>query len=133
LVVNQMPGPPTDYELVRVEDASGHVLLTDVWRARSRAAASRGLLGLDGLRDGQAMLFDRCPLVHMIGMRFAIDVVFFTGAGVIRTVFTDIRPGWRLRGSVRGWRCLELPVGSAQRLGLCAGRRLVVRDRTTAG
>jgi uncharacterized membrane protein (UPF0127 family) len=60
----------------------------------------------------------------MAGMRFAIDAVFIDRRGRVRKIAAGLEPGWRLAGSLRGWRCLELSVGRAASLGLHPGGRL---------
>ncbi len=57
----------------------------------------KGLLGKNGLPDGQALIISPCISIHTVGMKFSIDAVFYDkdkkAVGVVR----GIRPG-RLSG-----------------------------------
>ena len=81
---------------------------------------SRGLLGRDRLEAPAGMLFEAGRLepfmcMHMLFMRFAIDVVFLNREGRAIRIDHDLRP-WRISSIVWGARkALELPVGAAAR------------------
>jgi uncharacterized membrane protein (UPF0127 family) len=61
----------------------------------------RGLIGKDGLTEGEAMWFPRCSSVHTFWMRFPIDVVFLRrskerqGTWVVSSVRQRVSP-WRV-------------------------------------
>ena len=53
----------------------------------------RGLLGRDGLQEGEGMLILRCNAIHTLFMRFAIDAIFLdAGFRPVKRV-DSIRPG----------------------------------------
>ena len=53
----------------------------------------RGLLGRDGLPEGEGMLILRCGAIHTLFMRFAIDAIFLDdGFRPVKTV-RGISPG----------------------------------------
>lgn len=89
----------------------GRVLLPTVLVADHATERMRGLLGRDGLAAGSGMLLKPCGSLHTLGMRFALDVIYFDGAWrVVRTVRN--LPPWRC--SFGGWRAraaLELQAG----------------------
>jgi uncharacterized membrane protein (UPF0127 family) len=60
--------------------------------ARSLRARARGLAGLDELPPGVALLLPRCRAVHTFGMRFALDVVFLDGGGLVLHVAARVPP-----------------------------------------
>jgi uncharacterized membrane protein (UPF0127 family) len=91
--------------------------------ADSAGERRRGFLGHERAPD-HGLLLHRCPLVHMLGMSFALDIAFCDRGGVIRALYEDVRPGFRLRGSLRAWSCVELPAGVAGELGLERGQLL---------
>ena len=72
----------------------------------------RGLLGRDGLPRGVAMSFAPCSLLHTIGMRFALDIVFLDRCGRVVRAFAGVRPGrlfvW---GGLRAHRAVEAQAG----------------------
>lgn len=81
---------------------------------------SRGLLGRGRLETQAGMLFEAGRLepfmcMHMLFMRFAIDVVFLNRDGRAIRIDHNLRP-WRISSIVWGARkALELPTGAAVR------------------
>ena len=82
-----------------------------------------GLLGRRSLPEGEGLLLRPSNGVHTGFMRFAIDLVFMDGEGVVLAVRSNVRP-WRvaIQRGARG--VLELPAGSAERHPIRAGDRL---------
>src|SRR5436190_21235469 len=72
----------------------------------------RGLLGRDGLEPGEGLVIEPCDSIHMIGMKFPLDVIHLDRTGKVLKVLTNIKPYhlgpyvWRSRMVV------ELPVGT---------------------
>jgi hypothetical protein len=93
--------------------------------ADTAPARLRGLLGRDGLPDGEGLLIKPANSVHMFFMRFAIDVVFLDRDLVVRKIVEALRP-WRLAGCRGARAALELPAGTASRRGVTVGERLTL-------
>jgi uncharacterized protein len=110
---------------VRVENVTRGTTIAERCRvASSLRDRTVGLLGSSGLAPGEGLLIERSPSIHMFFMRFAIDVIFFDGAGRITRVVENLRP-WRVVWWARGARdCLELPVGAIAASGTRAGDQL---------
>lgn len=111
-------GPGADRLLVDGRDvAPVHV-------ARTRAEVRRGLLGTDRLVG--ALWLTRCPSVHMVGMRYPIDVAVLDRAGRV-LLARSLRPGWGLTWPTPRRRdTVELPAGSLQVMGISVGTLLSV-------
>jgi len=94
------------------------VLCEHLEQAGGMTGKSRGLLGRDGLEAEAGMLFEAGRLepfmcMHMLFMRFAIDVVFLNRQGRVIRINRNLRP-WRFSSIVWGARtALELPSGGA--------------------
>lgn len=85
----------------------------------------KGLLGSDDVVG--ALWITKCPSVHMVGMRYPIDVAVVDGDGTVLKVAT-LRPWWgatapRLRASAT----IEARAGSMARWGVTRGSRLEMR------
>jgi len=84
--------------------------------ARARHAATfwarmRGLLGTTGLAEDTGLVIEPCNSVHMLGMKYALDVVFADRDGQVVGAVRSLRP-WRMSSMYRGARfAIELPVG----------------------
>jgi uncharacterized protein len=81
----------------------------------------RGLLGRDGLQTGEGLVIQPCTSVHMIGMKFPLDVLHLDRSGTVLRALPDLRPGqfgpmvWRSHIAV------ELPVGTIAATGTVPG------------
>lgn len=90
----------------------GRVLLPTVLVADHATERMRGLLGRDSLPSGSGMLLRPCGSLHTLGMRFALDIVYFDAAWRVVRIVRSLQP-WRC--SLGGWRAraaLELQTGS---------------------
>lgn len=71
-----------------------------------------GLLFSAPLPEGEGLLLRPCSQIHMLGMRFAIDVLFFDRNWQVVGLLENFAPG-RVSGMYRKAKCcLELPVGA---------------------
>ena len=91
--------------------------------ADTAPARMRGLLGRDGLEEGEGLLIRPTNSVHMFFMRFAIDVVFVDRELAVRKIVERLRP-WRMAGCRGARAALELPAGAASRYGITVGEQL---------
>jgi uncharacterized membrane protein (UPF0127 family) len=98
-------------------------------RALSRL---RGLLGRDGLADGEGLHIVPCNSIHMFFMRFPIDVAFLDeDLRVVKTVH-QIRPWRATRIYLDAHSALELPAGALARSGTREGDQLRFSARPQA-
>lgn len=103
-----------------VNQTRATVLCERLEEAGGMTGKSRGLLGRDRLAAEAGMLFEAARLepfmcMHMLFMRFAIDIVFLNRAGIVIRINHNLRP-WRISSIVWGARkALELPAGGAAR------------------
>jgi uncharacterized protein len=97
----------------------------DVMLASTMWTRMRGLLGRPALQSGQAMLIRSCNLIHTVGMRYPIDVVFLRRDGMVVKVAAAVLPR-RMRGSLRAQCVLELAAGEAERCAIAPGLSLPI-------
>jgi uncharacterized membrane protein (UPF0127 family) len=112
------------------------VLCERLEKAGGMAGKSRGLLGRDGLEADAGMLFEAGRLepfmcMHMLFMRFSIDIVFLNRQGRVIRINHNLRP-WRISSIVWGARrVLELPAGAAAYSQTSVGDQIII-DRPPA-
>ena len=95
--------------------ASRATLADSFWRRL------RGLLGRDGLGDGEGLVIVPCNSVHMLGMRFPLDVLHLDRSGTVLRTLQNLKPG-RLGPLVwRSHMAVELPAGTIAASGTVAG------------
>jgi uncharacterized protein len=92
--------------------------------AETTATRRKGLGGTDRVEG--ALWITRCPSVHMVGMRYPIDVAVVDRDGVVLHTAT-IRP-WTggTRPRARASATIEAPAGALADWGVAVGSRLAV-------
>jgi hypothetical protein len=108
--------------LTRVD---GTVVCERVSLADSPVTRMRGLLGRDGLDEGQGLLLRPASSIHTFFMRFPIDAVFLDRSLVVVGVHDAIEP-WRTASQRGAKAVLELPAGESSRRGLSVGDQLTL-------
>jgi len=94
---------------------------------------ARGLLLQPRLGEQEGMLLRPCRSVHMMGMRYPIDVAFLDAGGAVVALYPALRPG-RLTGYHRtAESALELPEGVIEATQTRVGDRLAVTPRSQRG
>ncbi len=99
--------------------------------AASFGARLKGLLGRDGLPEGQGLWIDPCNSVHTFFMRFPIDVLFLDKSQRVVRVLIDLPARRMTRVHLAATTCLELRAGGTAKSGTRAGDQLrfIARDR----
>lgn len=101
-----------------------------VWNTISVWEKTRGLLGRPQLQQGEGMLISDCRLVHSIGMRYPLDLVFLDSSGCVRKLVRKLLPA-RMAGSLSACATLELAPGSLDEMGLREGDCLQWKEAST--
>ena len=84
----------------------------------------KGLLGRASFSDGEALIISGCHSIHMLFMRFAIDVVFVDRSWLVVGLVRGIRPFAFSPVFWKAFRAIELPSGSIARKGIEIGQKL---------
>jgi uncharacterized membrane protein (UPF0127 family) len=86
----------------------------------------RGLLGRAGLEAGEGLVIRPCTSVHMLGMRFPLDVLYLDRSGTVLRAVPELQPGkfgpmvWRSHVAV------ELPAGTIAATGTVPGDQVAL-------
>jgi len=83
----------------------------------------RGLMFRRRLEAGNGLLLAPCNSVHMLFMRFAIDVIYLDENFCIKKIVRDLTPWLGISFCFGAWGALELPSGEAERLKLVIGQK----------
>jgi uncharacterized membrane protein (UPF0127 family) len=103
-----------------VHQGTGAVVADRVVGAFDSASRRKGLLGLDSMPAGEALIIAPSNAVHTFFMRFAIDVAFAARDGRIVKVCSAV-PARRLCIAWRGFAAIELAAGSLSAAGVTVG------------
>lgn len=105
---------------VLVNARTGDTVATDLEVARSQWQRMRGLLGRDGLASGGGMRFDGTNSIHMMFMRFPIDVLYLDRNHRVVKLVHELAP-WRFSAAWRAKATIELPAGTLRAHGVEVG------------
>jgi len=99
---------------MKVSNLTRQTVLADRLEIADEGANRRkGLLGRDGLAQGEGLWIKPCEAVHTFGMRFAIDLVYLDRSNRIRKVKSNVGP-WRMSACLSARSVIELPAGTVE-------------------
>jgi len=116
---------------VRIQNMTRGTLIAE----RCRVATSMrdrvvGLLATPEVLPGEGLLIERTTSIHMLFMRYPIDVVFVDRAGRVTRTVSKLLP-WRVIWWARGARdCVELRAGALGGTDTQSGDQLVFEPAT---
>jgi uncharacterized membrane protein (UPF0127 family) len=109
---------------LRVSLPDGSPLALDAQQTEHMHERVQGWLGRGSVAAGEGLLIVPCGSIHMVGMRFAIDVAFLDRRGRVLKLCRDVAPGrlaWAPWSALLlPWRvmALELPAGALAAAGV---------------
>jgi len=109
-----------------VNQRTGVIVASDVELADSAWQRLRGLLGRSGLPAGHGMRIRPSGSVHMMFMRFPIDVVFVNRDDEVVKTVRGLKP-WRFSGAMGAHTVFELSEGTLDRYEILRGDPLAVQ------
>ena len=95
----------------------------DVELADTFAKRLRGLMFRQRPATGRGLLLAPCDGVHMLFMRFAIDVIYLDKNFCVKKIVRNLRPWLGLSVCFGAWAALEMPSGEADRLKISVGQK----------
>lgn len=81
----------------------------------------RGLMFRKEIADDYALFITPCNQIHMLNMRFAIDVVYLDKSGTVIKTDVNVQPGKICKTVKSAKSVIELKSFSASRLGIQSG------------
>jgi len=105
---------------------SGDAIASEIELADSAWKRSKGLLGHSSLRSEGGMRFEPASSLHMMFMRFSIDVIYVDRDERVVKLIRNFKP-WRFSWAWGARTAYELPVGSIDHAGVAVGDLLELR------
>lgn len=90
------------------------ILATQLEIADTSSKRMKGLLGRDSLSDGEALKIVPCQSVHMVFMRFAIDVIFLNDKNCVVGYCSHLKPFQFSPIFFNSCCAIELPAGKIE-------------------
>jgi uncharacterized membrane protein (UPF0127 family) len=101
------------------------MLSTQVEVADTSLSRLIGLLGKSCLPEPHGLMIEPCNSVHMLGMRFAIDVLFLDKEWKAVAAYHRLKPFRISKIHLKAARAIELPAGTLERTGTIVGDQIV--------
>lgn len=92
----------------------------------------KGLLGTKSLPESQGLLLRGCNSVHMLGMRYALDIVYLDRGGIIVKLVENLRP-WQMSCCRKASDTLEVNSGIIRHSRWKVGDRLDLNKERNPG
>lgn len=91
---------------------NGKEIANNVVIAESIFERMKGLLGRQGIKQGEALWIKPCKSIHTVGMKFSIDVVFLDFDNRVIDIRGKVPPNRLTRIFLKANTVLELPAGT---------------------
>ena len=101
----------------------GKLTLNELFIAETAWQRTRGLLGRKPLTGIQGLLIKKCNSVHMIGMSYAIDLIYLDKEGVVVKTVDNFKP-WRFSGCRKAVNVIELLSGMNKKYQIKKGQKI---------
>lgn len=112
---------------ITADNLTRHTQLGDNLRLAGDGANRRkGLLGREGLADGEGLWIIPCEAVHTFWMRFPIDLIYLDRKCRVMKIRSNVRP-WRLSACLRAHSVIEFDAGTARRTQTSLGDTLSLK------
>lgn len=107
----------------------GVVLTSNAEAAYNFISRFKGLMFRKQIADDYALHIKPCNQIHMLNMRFAIDVVYLDKSLKVVKVDTFVQPGKICKTVKAAHSVIEMKSGAASRLGISQGDTLEIEER----
>jgi uncharacterized protein len=109
-------------------ETRGATLADKAREARSTSERMKGLLGRDGLEEGEGLYITPCTSIHSFFMRFVFDAIFVDKEGFVLHLIPRMKK-WRMsKWLPRAAGVIELPEGVIEQSGTRKGDRIVIES-----
>ena len=85
---------------------------------------TRGMIGRDFSADLDAVVFSACRAIHTFFMKIPLDVLFLNRENIVVAQRRNLQPWHPCVCSLHACTVVELPAGTLEKSGICAGDRL---------
>lgn len=107
-----------------INNNNKNIIVANLIVADSFWSRMKGLMGKKDLGEDDGLLLSPCNAVHMMFMRFPIDVIFLDRDFVVVKILNNLKP-WRTSPIVRGaYQVIEIKAGIAAEKRMNTGDKL---------
>ncbi|MEA1961392.1 MAG: DUF192 domain-containing protein [Bacillota bacterium] len=114
------------HQIIVINEENDQILMENGKIADHFLSRLKGLLGVKTVGDGEGLMILPCNMVHTIGMKTDIDVLFVSDEGKVFHVIHSMKPGKMSPCIKNASYVIELPAGKVKRTGTIVGQKLSV-------
>lgn len=109
-----------------INTSNGEIISKAAYLADKFWLRFKGLLGKRNMRDDEALIIYPCSMVHTLGMKMDIDVLFINDKGEIIYIIEKMLPG-NISPMVKKARCvIEMAAGKVANSNIAVGHTLFI-------
>ncbi|MEW5693974.1 MAG: DUF192 domain-containing protein [Candidatus Hydrogenedentota bacterium] len=101
------------------------LLISQIEKADSFLERLKGLMFRSNIDDDYGLWIEPCNSIHMLGMRFSIDVIYIDSELRILKLVKNLKP-YRFSFCFNAHSALETRSGFVAKTGLCLGEKLKI-------
>lgn len=106
----------------------GAVIIRNVDVASGFWERFRGLMFAQSIPDSYGLLIKPCSQIHMMNMKFPLDIIYLSDDGTVVNIDEDIQP-WKIGKTVKNSSCvIEVNSGTCARCAINVGDTLTVEN-----
>lgn len=95
-----------------INKTNGAILAQEAQIADNPFSRLKGLLGKEGLKEGEGLIISPCNSIHTFFMRFSIDVVFIDNNNKVVKIAHSLPPGRLFGTGFKANLVIELSAGT---------------------
>lgn len=108
---------------------TGKIVAANVVRGDTSWVRLRGFLFRDAVSPDEGIWFPNCSVIHMVGMRVPLDVIFLDEHGCVVNLRPQVARGRLVVGCRKAHSVVELGAGALERSDVLIGDCLSLEDR----
>ena len=100
---------------------NGKVITDNACRADNFFTRFKGLMFVKNIEDNYALHITPCNQIHMLNMRFALDVIYLDKDNTVVKVDENVQPGRICKTESQAKSVIEMKAGAASEYGINQG------------
>lgn len=103
---------------------NSQIITDNARRADNFFTRFKGLMFVKEIEDNYALHITPCNQIHMLNMRFALDVIYLSENGRVVKIDENVQPGRICKTVKPAESVIEMKAGAAEKFGICQGDKL---------
>jgi len=106
---------------------NGKRIIPELFVAKSAWQRTRGLLGRGALSEFQGLWIKQCHSIHMVGMKYSLDLCYLDANGKVLKIVNQIKP-WQFSACSGAKSVIEMLKGMNRKLEISVGEHIDIEQ-----